>query len=621
MTFEDGTRVKIDGLKSRPDLNGEAGLVVHFDEESGRYVVVLLAKKHESEHVRLKAENLSSLTKDSKAKASSKPAAAASLLKRKSQADGESPSCPPGTNGDSSRPMKKVKTAEPLHPDIKAVVERIADAGLLKRFVDSCNLCPGLVLSVEKLTAVDIKQGLTWLRAAEAELQKLNPSGENLKALSQSFMKALGHMLPLGSSKQIICGLEDVKSKSQTLEILSDIENSHPKLLRVAAGGGKKKVESSDSEDEQDEFVEPSAKSKRPITPFFRYITEHRESVLQKLRNETPEAAVKPTEVVKRASEIWKAMSDEERAPYEDPWKAEKAAYDQERAERKAREEAEAWEADPLDQRKYRMLSCSLSPISRGSPVWSLVAENVLGTQQQVTPADDYFVSIERVFGLNRPGEEKAWLKSSHNTNRRLLWYGAPEAALANLLSDGMRLPRQETPFSGYGFGKGIYFSDMVSAGAKASLSAGLSDGARAVLLLCEVALGKSMERHQVDAKSSAKLPPGYSSTVAIGKLGPSGSRVLPDGARLPLGPVREQPAPMVAGPGQRLPYNQYVVYNTGHIRMRYLLEVKLISGSSQDAISQARTEAQSLTAAAEVPLTTKRLCKKTASDQTLLSR
>lgn len=311
-------------------------------------------------------------------------------------------------------------------------------------------------------------------------------------------------------------------------------------------------------------------------------------------------------------------MSETDRAPYEDPFKAEKAAYDQERAERKAKEDAEAWEADPLDQRQYRMLNCQLTAVSRGSPVWSTIAESALGTQMETVAADGQFVCVERMFSINRPSEEKPWIKSGQMPNRRLLWYGGPLATWASVLSNGLRLPQQETPFTGFSFGKGIYFSDMVSVAASAS---GVGDDGRAIVLMCEVAMGKSVERTSVDGRGSSKLPPGKTSTIGRGRLAPSGSRVLPDGAQLPLGPVKEQPAPMAPVAGARLPHNEYVVYNPGHVRMRYLLEMRLLSGSSQEAIAEARAEAQSLASAAAPPLVAKRLSKKTASDQTLLTR
>lgn len=524
---------------------------------------------------------------------------------------------PEGGNGGAEAPApKRSRTTKAMHADIQALVERVCDVKMMARHVETSGF-DARGVRLENLTTFNIKQGLTWLRAVEQELLKIAPSPESLASLSQSCFKAVGLA---GPGSQTIDSLELMKAKSQALEALTDIETVYGRLLRIAAGkSGLKKAGDSDEEEviDVDAIEAVTSTTKRPTTPFFRFIADRRDVIAAELRKElaTPEgSSVKPTLVVKRASEIYKALPEADREAWEGPYRAEKEAHEAEKAAKKAKEDAEAWEADPLHERQYRMLNCHLTPISRGSPVWRLISESALTTQPQTVAPDAHFVTVDRMFSISRACEEKNYPKQAQSQNRRLLWYGGPLASWASVLSNGLHLPQQETPFTGYSFGKGIYFSDMVSVAAARS---GMADGDSAIVLLCEVALGKSVERKEVDARGASKLPAGYNSTIGRGLLAPVGSRALPDGTHLPLGPVEKQ---ALRPPGTRLPHNEFVVYNPANIRMRYILEVKLLSGASQEAISQARAEAESLTVGDGSPLSAKRLRKKTSADATLLA-
>merc|ERR1719272_445585 len=106
---------------------------------------------------------------------------------------------------------------------------------MIQKYVETCSFDDKRSLSVEKLTAFDIKQSLTWLRAIEQELLKLGgPNPESLTALSQSCFKAIGFA---GPGSTTIDSLERMKAKARTLEELFDIESVYSKILKVAAGG------------------------------------------------------------------------------------------------------------------------------------------------------------------------------------------------------------------------------------------------------------------------------------------------------------------------------------------------------------------------------------------------
>lgn len=515
-----------------------------------------------------------------------------------------------GEEAAAQSPRKRPRTE--LHADVQALVSRVCDAEMMRRHAASCGFDePGL----QQLSRLSIKEGLTWLRAIEQELLRTNPSPEALGSLSRSFSKALGG----GAQHQVpgtIDSLEQVKAKALELEGLSDVESAYCRLLKIAAGRAclRKEVDNEEADAEEDGATADTAPSpsKRLMTPFFLFLADRRDAIKAEL------AATGDTgfgSVSKRAAEVWKALPEAEQEPYLAAYRKAKEAREQEFAEIRAREEAAAWEADPLANRFYRMLGCHLAPISRGSPVWGMLAECALGTQPETVAAGSHFVCLERAFSVTRPSEEKSFAKTAQN--RRLLWYGCPLGTWASTLCNGVRLPQQETPYTGYNFGKGIYFSDMVSVAA-ASACPGARDGDRAMVLLAEVALGASVERQQADSRGATKIPPGHQSTLGRGLLAPSASRALPDGALLPLGPVQEQAAAAPLPPdAERLPHNEYVVYNPAHVRMRYLLEVRFLSGTSPETVLQARSETKAEAAAS--PLSAKRLRKKTHADETLL--
>jgi len=78
-----------------------------------------------------------------------------------------------------------------------------------------------------------------------------------------------------------------------------------------------------------------------------------------------------------------------------------------------------------------------------------------------------------------------------------LLWHGSRLTNFVGILSQGLRIAPPEAPSTGYMFGKGVYFADMVSKSANycyASTQNNIS-----CMLLCEVALGNMNEKFYAD--------------------------------------------------------------------------------------------------------------------------
>ncbi|XP_050773804.1 poly [ADP-ribose] polymerase 2 isoform X6 [Gopherus flavomarginatus] len=156
-------------------------------------------------------------------------------------------------------------------------------------------------------------------------------------------------------------------------------------------------------------------------------------------------------------------------------------------------------------------------------------------------------------------------------TSRMLLWHGSRLGNWVGILSHGLQVAPPEAPVTGYMFGKGIYFADMSSKSANYCFASRQRNVG--LLLLCEVALGECQELLEANAEAG-ELPPGKHSTKGLGKLAPVPSNsIMLDGAAVPLGPAVETG---VTNPhGYTLNYNEFVVYDPGQVRMRYLLQVR----------------------------------------------
>ncbi|KAF9485628.1 PARP-domain-containing protein [Pholiota conissans] len=193
-------------------------------------------------------------------------------------------------------------------------------------------------------------------------------------------------------------------------------------------------------------------------------------------------------------------------------------------------------------------------------------------------------VNIRQAFRVERDSETHAWNAKGHsqlpNGERLLLWHGSRTTNFAGILKQGLRIAPPEAPVSGYMFGKGVYFADMMSKSANYCYSH--LSGGTGLLLLCEVAakpfheLIDSDYNADVACKKNNKL-----ATKGIGRTQPldwkDAGRALdhPEliGCDVPAGPGKD-----VAHlhPGVYLQYNEYIVYDPSQIRLRYLLMVDM---------------------------------------------
>ncbi len=179
---------------------------------------------------------------------------------------------------------------------------------------------------------------------------------------------------------------------------------------------------------------------------------------------------------------------------------------------------------------------------------------------------------LENFFRLQRHGEPERIEKWSNLDNHLLLWHGSGLQNFVGILSQGLRIAPPEAAVSGYLFGRGVYFADMLS---KSLGYSGYEDSA--CLLLCEVALGK-MQTVTVPGSAVLPLSNEYNSVMCLGRNTPDWNQrlVLPNGVVVPTGKVvpRQELAEDKTIP-YHMEHNEYIVYDVTQVRIRYLVHLK----------------------------------------------
>ncbi|KAE9414801.1 hypothetical protein Angca_003723 [Angiostrongylus cantonensis] len=228
-------------------------------------------------------------------------------------------------------------------------------------------------------------------------------------------------------------------------------------------------------------------------------------------------------------------------------------------------QDGEAVDRDPVDV-NYEKLKCEMEVVDPESSEFEIIKTYMANTRGATHTLFD--LSIVDVIRVNRAGEKDKF--KAELGNRRLLWHGSSTTNYGGILSQGLRIAPPEAPATGYMFGKGVYFADMVSK--SANYCKILSDNTDGLLLLCDVALGKVKEElHAID--HSLKSLKTFNSVQGIGKTEPNPISTIEseEGYSVPLG----KPVKADKGDGSSLLYNEYIVYDVDQIMIRYLVRTK----------------------------------------------
>jgi len=177
-------------------------------------------------------------------------------------------------------------------------------------------------------------------------------------------------------------------------------------------------------------------------------------------------------------------------------------------------------------------------------------------------------------FRVIRQGEDDRYKKFAKDKNRMLLWHGSRMTNFVGIISQGLRIAPPEAPVTGYMFGKGVYFADMVSKSANYCFTSQGNDVG--YMLLCDVALGDMFNLFQADFYADQNSKNAHClSTKGCGRAvpDPAGFETLDDGTVVPCG--KQTTADADVQRQTTLQYNEFIVYDVSQIRARYLIKMK----------------------------------------------
>jgi len=219
---------------------------------------------------------------------------------------------------------------------------------------------------------------------------------------------------------------------------------------------------------------------------------------------------------------------------------------------------------NPLD-KHYKSLDCELVPVDENTDEFRLI--EIYAKNTHADTHRNFQLSIDKVFSVFK--EDQACCFKKHLGNRMLLWHGSRLTNWCSILKRGLMIAPPEAPSTGYMFGKGIYFADMVSKSANYCFASQRQPVG--LLLLCEVALGNVSEKTSADYDGH-DLPKGKHSTKGVGKTQPDqrGFIVTDDEVCVPCG----KPVHVKEAEGSALLYNEYVVYHPDQVKPRYLVQL-----------------------------------------------
>lgn len=219
--------------------------------------------------------------------------------------------------------------------------------------------------------------------------------------------------------------------------------------------------------------------------------------------------------------------------------------------------------------RQYQQLNLELVPLDKNSELWATLAKWV--AQTHAPTHTDYKLKILDIFEVDRPKDHAHFVPYEGLHNQALLWHGSRMSNWVGILSQGLRIAPPEAPVTGYMFGKGVYFADIVSKSANYCATS-RSDNI-GLLMACQVALGDTYDK--TSAEFVKQLNPRFHSCKGVGlsEPDPRETVTLEDGVQVPLGKL-------VPTPGideSDLLYNEFIVYDVAQIKFRYFFKFQFV--------------------------------------------
>ncbi|KAK8793308.1 hypothetical protein WA158_004667 [Blastocystis sp. Blastoise] len=215
---------------------------------------------------------------------------------------------------------------------------------------------------------------------------------------------------------------------------------------------------------------------------------------------------------------------------------------------------------DPLTV-KYNNLRCSLTPLDPKSKIYDYIISyaNVRGNTHSYLK-----FKVLNVFAMNRL-DEVCNITIGNKGTKKLLWHGTQLVNCVSILSRGLLIAPPEATITGHMFGKGVYFADIISKSAQYCRASRTYP--RCFMLLAEVDTGRENELIHADYNANSDLK-GFDTVKGCGSNVPS-KWIDYEGVSIPNGPIKH------LSENYDLLYNEYIVYDTNRISLKYLVEIE----------------------------------------------
>jgi poly [ADP-ribose] polymerase len=215
----------------------------------------------------------------------------------------------------------------------------------------------------------------------------------------------------------------------------------------------------------------------------------------------------------------------------------------------------------------YDSLNAKMVPLEKDCQMWKVISDYVINTHGATHKTQ---VKLVDIYDLSRNESQNVAKTIKKIGNKQLLFHGSRMSNFCSIIKNGLILnPESLGAFvTGRMFSNGIYTANSFSKSFNYCAS-DTSDG-YACLLLCEVALGTQLKKTQADpylCPEKLKKEKCHS-TWGQGQNTPSSSTIV-DGVSIPNGKLEK------SGVSSCLLYDEYIVYDTNQISLKYLIVVK----------------------------------------------
>ena len=206
----------------------------------------------------------------------------------------------------------------------------------------------------------------------------------------------------------------------------------------------------------------------------------------------------------------------------------------------------------------YNKLHCEIEHVSPNEKIHSILSEYLKNTAKYVKNT-----KILEIYSVNREGEDKKYLNLK---NKYLLWHGTRISNFVGILSQGLRIAPPEAPSSGYLYGKGLYFADMF----EKSINYCCPQNGIALILLVEVCLGNIEKRYNTDWKLPQTMKKNSDSINGVGAIHPTEGVFIDKDIFIPKDKIVEDYSKYSGS------FNEFIVYNTDQVKLKYIIKVKV---------------------------------------------